>query len=71
MAIDTWTADTPSDWSAGLPTASSDVAIPVIDEGPVEVTASFGTVNSINNAVDLSFTDAGANVVGGDASAER
>ena len=51
MATDTWTDgtdnwDTPSDWSAGLPDASSDVVIPR-NSGNPEVTASFGTVNSI------------------------
>jgi hypothetical protein len=65
MATDTWldgTAnwDTPSDWSAGLPTASSDV---VINQGNPEVTGSFGTVNSITNSATLDFIDAGASSV--------
>jgi hypothetical protein len=65
MATDTWldgTAnwDTPSDWSAGLPGPSSDV---VINTGNPEVTASFGTVNSITNSATLDFIDAGASSV--------
>ncbi len=70
MAIDTWLDgaanwDTPGDWnawSAGVPTASSDV---VINEGDPEVTASFGTVNSITNYSALTFIDAGASSVTG------
>jgi hypothetical protein len=67
MATDTWldgTADwnTPSDWSAGLPDASSDV---VINQGNPQVTASFGTVNSIANSAALDFIDAGASSVTG------
>lgn len=73
MAIDTWTAvdgvanwDAPSDWSGGVPTASSDVVIPdVSGDGGPEVTARFGTVNSINDAVGLELIDAGANFVTG------
>jgi hypothetical protein len=72
MATDTWLDgtdnwDTPSDWSDGLPTASSDV---VIDQGDPQVTASFGTVNSIAlgtspGAGQLTFIDAGASSVAG------
>jgi hypothetical protein len=74
MATDTWldgTADwdTPSDWSAGVPDASSDV---VISQGNPEVTASFGTVasiaitfNGIGFSGDLTFIDAGASSVTG------
>ena len=54
MATDTWLDvtdnwDTPSDWSAGLPGPSSDV---VINSGNPEVTASFGSVNSITRFCD-------------------
>lgn len=62
--------DTPDDWSAGLPTASSDVVIdPNSYLGGPDVTASFGTVTSltIGASSDLAFADAGANSVGRDA----
>jgi hypothetical protein len=74
-STDTWTYegtanwDTPGDWSAGVPTTSSDV---VIDEGSPEVTASFATVASISiggpawTGPELLFTDAGASSVTGD-----
>jgi hypothetical protein len=55
---DDW--NTPSDWSAGLPVASSNV---VINQGNPEVTASFGAVNSITNSATLDFIDAGASSV--------
>jgi cytoskeletal protein CcmA (bactofilin family) len=59
--------DSPSDWSVGLPTASSDV---LIRNGNPEVTASFGTVASIKinqtYSAALSFIDAGASAVAGD-----
>jgi hypothetical protein len=54
--------DTPSDWSLGLPDASSDV---VIFRGNPEVTASFGTVNSIRDIANLTFIDAGVSSVVG------
>ena len=65
MATDTWLDgtdnwNTPSDWSAGLPGALSDV---VINQGNPEVTASFGAVNSIANSATLDFIDAGASSV--------
>jgi hypothetical protein len=72
MAADTWLVqegnwDTPSDWSAGLPTASSDVEIGALRAGNPTVTASFGTVASIriNKNGSLDFEDAGANSVTG------
>jgi hypothetical protein len=66
MATDTWLGgtanwDTPSDWRAGLPDASSDVWI--LFDGSPEVTASFGTVNSIENQCAVTFIDAGASSV--------
>jgi hypothetical protein len=65
MAKDKWldgTAnwDTPSDWSAGLPSASTNVLVAM---GNPEVTASFGTVNSITDLAVLTFIDAGASSV--------
>jgi hypothetical protein len=68
MATDYWTDgtanwDTPSDWSAGLPDATSDVEI---DQGNPEVTTSFGTVNQIVNTAALTFIDAGASTITGD-----
>jgi hypothetical protein len=66
MATDTWTDgtanwDTPSDWSTGLvPGSSSNV---VISTGNPQVTASFGTVDSINVSATLTFIDAGASSV--------
>jgi len=67
MATDNWTDgsdnwDTPSDWSAGLPGSSSNV---VIDQGDPQVTASFGTIASLNDAADLTFIDAGKSTVTG------
>jgi hypothetical protein len=58
--MDNW--DTPSDWSLGLPGPSSNV---VINSGDPEVTASFGTVNSIKigSRGVIDFIDAGANIV--------
>jgi hypothetical protein len=53
--------DTPSDWSLGLPSSSSNVLID--RRGSPEVTASFGTVNSITNSRRLTFTDAGVSSV--------
>ena len=72
MATDTWLDatdnwDTPSDWSAGLPGASSDVVIN--SRGDPKITSSFGTVNSITanaGSWGLTFIDAGANSVAGD-----
>jgi hypothetical protein len=74
MATDTWTYDgtanwnTASDWSDGVPGSSSDV---VINQGNPEVTASFGTVDSISIAnsatpTSLTFINAGASTVAGD-----
>ena len=69
MLVNAWLGgtgnwDTPSDWSAGLPDASSVV---VIDPaGGPEVTESFGTVYSINDGADLTFINAGASSVIGD-----
>jgi hypothetical protein len=71
MAQDTWldSADnwnTPSDWSAGLPGPSSDVVIN--RRGNPQVTASFGTVNSIRisgRRPELTFINAGASSVTG------
>ncbi len=51
----------PRDWSAGLPTALSDVVINT--GGNPQVTASFGTVNSIADSGGLDFIDAGASSV--------
>ncbi len=67
MATDYWTDgtanwDTLGDWSAGLPGPSSDV---VINSGNPEVTASFGTVNSIRDRSALTLVDAGASSVTG------
>ncbi len=67
MAKDKWLAqtdnwDTPSDWSLGLPDSSSNVLIRG-PRGRPEVTASFGTVNSITNLGTLTFIDAGASSV--------
>ena len=72
MAIDYWTDsvgfwDDPSNWSAGVPTASSDVHI---DQGAPVVRTSFGTVTGITNLATLSFFtgggfNAGANSVTG------
>ncbi len=64
---DYWTGgtanwNTPGDWSAGVPTASSDV---VINGGNPQVTASFGTVNSIADSGQLAFINAGASSVTG------
>jgi hypothetical protein len=69
MATDNWLDDsnnwdTPSDWSAGLPDASSDVEI--FSGADPQVTASFGTVNSIKisgRRSTLTFIDAGASSV--------
>jgi hypothetical protein len=66
MAMDTWLDgtdnwNTPGDWSAGLPDASSDVMINY--PGNPEITASFGTVNSITESATLTFIDAGASSV--------
>jgi Hyphally regulated cell wall protein N-terminal len=57
--------DTPSDWSAGLPGATSDVVIE--SYGNPQVTASFGTVASIRieYRASVSFIDAGASAVAG------
>jgi len=65
---DTWTDgtanwNTPGDWSAGVPTASSDVVINT--GGNPQVTASFGTVNSIADSGQLAFINAGASSVTG------
>jgi Hyphally regulated cell wall protein N-terminal len=57
--------DTPSDWSGGLPRRTSNV---VIEYGSPEVTASFGTVDSIDISypnAGLTFVDAGASSVAG------
>jgi hypothetical protein len=59
-ASDNW--NTPSDWSTGLPDASSDV---VIKYGEPVVTASIGIVNSISirDLASLDFIDAGSSSV--------
>ena len=60
--------NTPGDWSCGVPIASSDVVISA--GGDPQVTASFGTVNSIADFGGLDFISAGASSVTGDVSIE-
>jgi hypothetical protein len=61
MAIDYWTDsvgfwDDPSNWSAGVPSAPSDVHI---DQGAPVVRESFGIVAGITNSATLSFFTGG------------